>query len=289
MASESTIQGRLLTLAHRIRFGGPHGGSGWPDDIGLDSTNSDPRKRMLKGEHAGGCGYQPQMYGVWDGNVLSGHGLEPYYPADAAVILDNVEYWLHVAGYTGLDRRETIFGKKVPGIYGIQNHVLQGTLHCPPSNDPADELVLTELPDTTRVQPPVGMNHLVVTALNSALHGASESQIQTLYNQTVSSWKEGNGIGFLDPPAKKAGLFQGRDLAYWLIMVRALRIQSPIEPDVETRLWSLQDGRVEGGLRSVYCLDGTIPYDKRWSSTNHEINGLALLAYDSRLTTKWWP
>jgi len=270
----------LQKLSNRALNGGVVDPQNGETSLGFDRSNTNSNLRMLRGAFIGGCGFQAVAYDLIDENFLAGHGLQAFYPAESNTILTNVKYWLNILNYQSNDRRETLLAKSVPDIFltGTQYPAPYSatSLHCPPSSDPAQSFVVTEFPDPTMVAGTNSMNVLVPRALNAHLNGDS-STAMSLYNKTLQWW---NGVGFVDQSATSN--FFLRQLAYWLILVRALKINSSIESDVEQRLWSLQSSSIDYGLFTQYQFSGT-PF----GHSSNEGNGLALLAYDPRITQSY--
>src|SRR6266705_3342073 len=266
----------LQKLAYRVLNGGVVDPRTGESSIGFDGNNPNPNLRLLRGAFIGGCGFQPVAYGLIDENFLAGNGLSAFYPSESGTIISNVKYWLSILRYQGNDRRETLLGKAVEDIYltnaQYPSPYSSANLQCPPTADPSQSFVVTEFPDTTTSAGTDSMNVLVPRALNAHLSG-DDAAAMSLYNQTVQWW---NGTGFMDQSASSN--FFLRQLAYWLIMVRALRIRSAIERAVEQRLWTLQSSFVGNGMFTQYAFDGT-PF----GHSSNEANGLALLAYDPRI------
>jgi len=285
------VSKQLRLVADRIALGGPV--KSWdPTAIqaGMDHSNPNPRLRMLRGEWTGGCGFQPNAYAVIDANFLCGPGLAQFYPEYSATIIENVNYWLGVLRYDRTERHEVVFGRQVPAIYGVtQNVIAYGKQICPPP--PLGEtgvFVAADMPDHTRTLGPTGSRAAVFLALQAGLQ-RNRGQVELLHRQLLDWWEKGKHIGFYDPgvnPANRRGGFDGGILAMYLLMVRALRLNSPIEGEVERQLWSLQDPKLGNGLAGQYNLDGSLAPNR---TTGYENTGFTLLAYDPRLTTEWWP
>lgn len=246
------------------------------------SIGYDPTMGLIKGGFVGGCGFQPEAYDVMDGNFLSGHGLRYLYPTISATILSNSAYWLGQGGYHNNDRRETIFQMKVGSAY---TDIFDTSLVQPPPYDtvqicaggvPTTTPFIIEAIPNANTKGTDNMNTLVPTALNAYMYGRMDV-VNTLYQQTLSWW---NGIGFMDAGAISGGNFASRELSYWLIMVRALSISSPIESAVEARLWAQQRSEVDNGIIGDYNFDGS--QDTSFHCSN-ESNGLTLIAYDPNL------
>ena len=270
----------LQKLSYRVVNGGRVDPQTGQSSVGFDGGNANANLRMLRGAYIGGCGFQPVAYDLIDENFLAGNGLQAFYPSEANTIVTNANYWLSILNYQGNDRRETLLGKSVPDIFTTNTQYPSPysptNLQCPPSSDPAQSFVVTEFPDTTTSGGTGSMNLLVPRALNAHLKG-DDTTAMSLYNQTLQWW---NGTGFVDSSATNN--FFLRQLAYWLILVRALKISSSIETAVEQRLWSLQSSAIDYGMYTQYQFDGA-PF----GHSSNEGNGLTLLAYDPRITVNY--
>ena len=270
----------LQKLSYRVLNGGVVDPQGGQTSIGFDANNTNVNLRMLRGSFIGGCGFQPVAYDLIDENFLAGNGLYAYYPSQSTVIVNNAKYWLATLSYQSNDRRETILGKTVPDIYTTTTQFpspyAASNLQCPPVTDPTQSFAVTEFPDITTSAGIGSMNVLVPRALNAHLKG-DDATSMSLYNQTLQWW---NGTGFVDSSATSN--FFLRQLAYWLIMVRALKINSAIESAVEQRLWSLQSSTIGNGMFTQYSFGGT-PF----GHSSNEGNGLTLLAYDPRIVANY--
>jgi len=248
------------------------------------------------------CGIQTNAFSIIDENFLDGPALEGYNPGMSASIISSVDYYLGLAGYQNNDRREVLFGNpiQVPPLAGVQTAIV-GTLPTCPNGGKSYTgfFITTEMPSAPAKSYMNAMNYLTVAGLGDYLAG-NVSGAQTLFNTALGWWTwNATYHGFLSPaqmpcppsnPSCASGNnFNTRDLAYFLFFARATRFQVPPTTlsEIESTLWSQQLPQYGGGIATSYSYNGS-PLPKG-GHTSGEINGLALLAYDPRIQTTWWP
>jgi len=281
--------------------------------------------RLLAGAHAGGNGFQWNGYSIIDENYFAAKALEPYNPSLAAILNGSVTKWLAhpaAAGWRN-DRRENLFGIKtcVPTtsagtlrkgtggdsescmVYGSYTVALDG---ANVANSPY--VVYQELNNPTTFTPTkcyaatgTNINHCVPLLL--ALHlGGNDVAARRIYKQLLSYW-DGKGFG----PVDQQNQYQARSLCYFIFAQHALGGKKGYETPattmaaIEKQLWALQvcDHGPSQAIPSTYYKNGTARCPPREGMpgkptpglqlTSIETAGIALLAYDSRIKTEWFP
>ena len=248
------------------------------------------------------CGIQTNAFSIIDENFLDGPALEGYNSSMSASVTSSVHYYLGLAGYQNNDRREVLLGNpiKVPPLADDQIAIV-GTLPTCPNGGKnfTGFFITTEMPSAPAKSYTRAMNYLTVAGLGDYQAG-NVSGAQALFNTALSWWTYNSTYrGFLSPAQMPCPLsnpncasgneFNTRDLAYFLFFARATRFYVPptILFEIETTLWSQQLPQYHGGIATSYSYNGS-PLPKG-GHTSGEINGLALLAYDPRIQTTWWP
>ena len=250
------------------------------------------------------CGIQTNAFSIIDENFFDGPALEEYDASMSASVNSSVYHYLGLANYQNDDRREVLFGHSisVPPNVSVPTAVVGTLPTCPNGgkNTTAGFFIVTEKPSTPVKSYTNAMNYLTVAGLGDYLAG-NVSGAQTLFNLALSWWTYNSTYhGFLSPaqmpcPAKNPNCASGnnfntRDLAYFLFFARATRfyVSPTILNEIETTLWSQQIiSKYSGGIATSYSYNGSaLP---KGGHTSGEINGLALLAYDPRIQTTWWP
>ncbi len=248
------------------------------------------------------CGIQANGFSIIDENFLDGPALQEYDPSMGNSINSSVFHYLSQVGYQNNDRREVLFGNQIPlpPLTGIQVQIAGTMPTCPNGGkNYTGFFITTELPQlsTPAKSYTNSMNILAVSGLEDYLSGNVSGALE-LFNTALGWWTWNSTYhGFLSPaqmPCTKTTCSSGnnfdtRDLAYFLFFARATRFYVPPTTlgQIESTLWSQQLPQYGGGIATSYSYNGS-PLPKG-GHTSGEINGLALLAYDPRIQTTWWP
>ena len=248
---------------------------------------------LLQGVWAGGEGYEANGFSLIDVNYFASRSLGPYNATMARLINRTTARWLRTAGYAGDDRRENLFGRLATPIYGVDTVTVAGAYPAPPSQ----LWVCTERANKSR---PIaagdawGINAGVTLALSRRLAGDGAGALAIM--QRIAAMWNGTAVCFMEPYAVRHGVCHAREISYFLFGARALRLPDLLPKAdfeaMERQLWSLQVQNCSvpcgGGkaLVSSYRFGGE-PILTPHSST--EPSNLALLAYDERILTEWFP
>eukprot|EP01044_Picomonas_judraskeda_P005438 COSAG03_NODE_513_length_7276_cov_2.196740_4_plen_323_part_00 len=261
----------------------------------------DPQLGLLQGVWAGGHGYEPLGFSLIDVNFFAQHSLRPYNPSMADAIGAATSKFLARANYSGDDRRENMFGTCVAEILTVDTVTVEGGYPAPPHK----LWMVTERVNRTRrgytPDRPFGVNAGVTMALSKHLSG--DTAIATAIMTRIASWWNASSLCIMEPAAVHDGFCYTRALAYFLFGVRALRLPSllPAEDMValEEQLWRVQavncSAPCNGGmaLSSTYSFGGApmLRCNKQGvcAHSSTEPANLALLAYDPRIQTTWFP
>jgi hypothetical protein len=143
---------------------------------------------------------------------------------------------------------------------------------------------------------PFGVNAGVTMALSHQLAGDCENATKIM--RTIASWWNASSLCIMEPAAVHDGFCYTRALAYFLFGTRALRLPSLLpQADMEkidAQLWRTQavncSSDCGGGkaLSSTYYFGGA-PMLRNGAHSSTEPANLALLAYDPRIQTEWFP
>jgi len=250
------------------------------------------------------CGIQANGFSIIDENFLDGPALQEYDPSMGNSINSSVFHYLSQVGYLNNDRREVLFGNQIPlpPLTGIQVQIAGTMPTCPNGGkNYTGFFITTELPQlsTPAKSYTNSMNILAVSGLEDYLSGNVSGALE-LFNTALGWWTWNSTYhGFLSPaqiPCNPSvsnctgqNNFDTRDLAYFLFFARATRFHVPPTTlgQIESTLWSQQLPQYGGGIATSYSYNGSaLP---KGGHTSGEINGLALLAYDPRIQTTWWP
>ena len=261
----------------------------------------DPTLGLLQGVWAGGHGYEPLGFSLIDVNFFAQYSLQPYNPSMAHAIGAATSKFLARANYTGDDRRENMFGICVPEILTVDTVTVEGGYPAPPHK----LWMVTEKVNRTRrgytPDRPFGVNAGVTMALSKHLSG--DIATATAIMAKIASWWNATSLCIMEPAAVHDGFCYTRALAYFLFGARALRLPSllPAEDMValEEQLWRVQavncSTPCNGGmaLSSTYSFGGApmLRCNKQGvcAHSSTEPANLALLAYDPRIQTTWFP
>jgi len=292
----------LLTLAASAG-----GGSTPPSPWGFSSQRAkaaaflqgrfDPSMGLLKGVWAGGHGYEPLGFSLIDVNFFAQRSLQPYNASMASAIAASTAKYLLQANYTGDDRRENMFGALAEVILTVDTVTVEGGYPVVP---PHKLWMLTEKVNRTRrafsPDRPYGVNSGVTMALSRHLAGDHENA--TAIMTRIASWWNRSSLCVMEPATVTHGYCYTRALAYLLFGVRALRLDTLLSAAdldaIEGQLWRTQvvncsvpcgDGRA---LASTYYFGGE-PMLRNGAHSTSEPANLALLAYDGRIQTEWFP
>jgi len=261
--------------------------------------------QLIQGAYPGVCGFQPNGFSLIDENFFVGHALQEYNPSMGNTILSSVASYLARVNYTNNDRREVLFGNNIflPPLATTQVTVAGVTPTCPNGgNNKTSFFITTEIPLNQPLKSYTkAVGYMVVVGLEDYLQ-RNVSGAQAIFN-TLLNWFVFNGTykGFLSPAqmpcppsnpnCASGNVFNTRDLAYFLFFARATRFDQEVPPttlsEIESTLWNQQLPQYDGGLATTYSYNGS-PLPKG-GHTSNEINGLALLVYDPRIQTTWFP
>ena len=276
----------------------------------------DAQMHLLKGVWAGGEGYEANGLSIVDVNFFARRSLAPYNATMAAAIGAATDAWYVRANLSeSEDRRVNMFGVLQRDILTVDTVTLAGAFPAPS----APVWVCTEKVNHTRraysPDRPYGVNAGVTMALSFALRGDRATASRIMRN--MASWWDASTVCVMEPAAVAAGHCFTRALAYLLFGVRALRLESLL-PDmalVEATLWRQQARPARGtgnwhrrhdtspvpqvincsapcgnglALAPTYSFGGE-PMTRRGAHSSTEPANLALLAYDDRITTTWFP
>ena len=256
----------------------------------------DPHRGLLHGVWAGGDGYQDRGYSLIDVNFFASRSLEPYNSTVAHAIVNATAVHLAAANYTHNDRRETMFGHPVSEVLTVDTHTLAGSFPAPP----APFWLATELVNTTRrafqVGKPYGVNSGVTLALSLALAGDAANATKIMAN--IASWWNASNLCVMEPAAIHDKMCYTRAISYLLFGMRALRLDALLPAGdvakMEAQLWRCQvvncstpcgKGRA---IATTYEYGGE-PMLRHGAHSSTEPSNLALLAYDQRILTEWFP
>eukprot|EP00040_Diaphanoeca_grandis_P014771 m.75054 g.75054 ORF g.75054 m.75054 type:complete len:325 (-) comp24731_c0_seq1:94-1068(-) len=254
----------------------------------------DERMGLLKGVWAGGHGYEPLGYSLIDVNFFAQFSLGPYNATMAKLIATALDGYLQIANYSGDDRRENMFGKLVSEIWTVDTVTVEGGYPAPPHAF----WMVTEKVNRTGYTPNTssyGVNAGVTMALSRYRAGDNATAVEIM--SKIASWWNASTLCVMEPAAFASGFCYTRALSYFLFGVRALRLPTLLPRAdmiaIETQLWRCQvvNCSVPCGtgkaISSTYAFGGEPMRTTAHSST--EPSNLALLAYDDRITTQWFP
>jgi hypothetical protein len=256
----------------------------------------DTELSMLKGVWAGGDGYEANAYSLIDVNFFASRGLSPYNASVAKLVAAGTSKMLVEAHYECDDRRENMYGRLTTPIWTVDSVTVKGSFPAPP----APLWVVTEKVNKTRsafaVGRPYGVNAGVVLALSYALGGDLANATAIMGN--IASWWNSSTRCIMEPVAIQKKVCFARALSYFLFGVRALRLDALLPANevaaMEAQLWSLQVINCSvpcgsGKAMAVQYRYGGAPDLKRGAHDSTEPSNLALLAYDERIQTEWFP
>lgn len=256
----------------------------------------DPELSLLRGVWAGGDGYEPLGFSLIDVNFFALRSLHPYNSSMATAIATSTAGYLREANYTGDDRRENMFGRLVPEIWTVDTVTVEGGYPAPPHK----LWMVTERANRTRAayspDRPYGVNAGVAMALSYHLK-KDDATAASIMARIASMWNSTTRC-LMEPAALQHGFCYTRALAYFLFGARALRLTRLLPAAeisaIEQQLWRTQavncsvpcgDGKA---LSSTYSYGGE-PMLRHGAHSSTEPANLALLAYDARLQTEWFP
>lgn len=252
----------------------------------------DSDAQLLKGDSVGGCGYQADTYNLINVNFFGAQALGRYDATVSSAIYTEMNSLLSSIGYMHNDRREIIFGNPIAfPPKGAVSTTISGTPPAADCSTAAVDWVNTELPTSNSLANYTANMNSIVPALLEKYREGDITTAQSLFNTAVGWWHDDSTYkkGFLTTAAQNDNKFYVRDLAYFLIAQRATRftVSSTILDAVEQQLWSMQLSKYDGGLDTVYRFNG-LPFANA-GHTSGEINALALIAYDPRIQSTWFP
>ena len=257
----------------------------------------DPGFGLLKGVWAGGHGYETLGYSLIDVNFFAQHSLQPYNAAMAGTIAAATAKYLLQANYSaGEDRREGMFGKLVPEILTVDTVTVEGGYPAPPHR----LWMVTEKVNRSRrgytPDRPYGVNVGVTMALSRHLAGDTDNATRIM--RTIASWWNVSTRCIMEPAAVVDGFCYTRALAYFLFGARALRLPDLLPQTemkrLEAQLWRTQvvncsDPCGDGKALATSYFYGGEPMLRNGAHSSTEPANLALLAYDPRIQTEWFP
>jgi hypothetical protein len=256
----------------------------------------DPEMNLLRGVWAGGHGFEPLGFSLIDVNWFAQQSLVPYHPTTANRISTATAQYLAGANYSGDDPRENMFGRHVPAILTVDTVTVGGGYPAPPHKF----WMVTEKVNHTRGGYTPGKRYGVNAGVKMALsaHLGGNSTAATDIMGQIAGWWNSTTLCMMEPAAVDDGFCYTRALAYFLFGVRALRLNALLPPTqlaaIERQLWRTQvvncSAPCNGGvaLSSTYFFGGE-PMLRNGAHSSTEPANLALLAYDLRIQSEWFP